>query len=376
MKIAVVISVVGAVKRGGESTTLGLVSYLEKHASVQVLSGGPFSAQQVTNLGFPPLPRYTALHDRLPTFLQKWIRRFHVDPLSVRNLLFCRKVYPHLIKDLPDVVIFRSVGPWGIKTGRRLRALTGVPIVTIEGGWKKGEREVARYHPNLHIAVNPDVADYLRAQLPGVKIEHFPNGTNIARYSPSGPKADFQLPRPWILSCGSMENFKRFELAIQAVARLEKGSLLLLGQGELAEHYRQLGHQVLGDRFALASAPHDRMPDYYRAADIVTLPSFPESFGMVYIEAMACNKPVVATLDANRRKIVGDGGLLVDPTDIGAYAAALDTCLKTDFGERPRRQAERFDWEQVGPLYMRALESAAREKGQKGPFPVQRHMGD
>ena len=377
MRIDFVISVVGAVKRGGESTSIGLVSFLERHGDVRVFSGGPFPARNVVDLGFPPAPRCTAVYEALPERLKRLVRRFHYDPLCLRNIAFCRRFMKTVhARDLPDVYVFRSVGPWGAKTGRLLRARHGIPFVTVEGGWKKGERETARYHPNRHIAVNPEVAGYLRSQLPDVPIEHFPNGMNIAGYDPNGPKADFGLPRPWILGCGSMEKFKRFELAIQAVARLGKGSLLLLGQGELEDHYRRLGREALGDRFALASVPHERIADYYRAADLVTLPSHPESFGMVYIEALACNKPVVATDDLNRRKIVGDGGLLIDPTSAAAYAAALDTCLKTDFGGRPRRQAEKFDWSQVGPLYWKALESAAAEKGRKGPFPVRRHMGD
>jgi glycosyltransferase involved in cell wall biosynthesis len=377
-RIALIISVVGSVKRGGESTTSGLVSFLDRHTDIHVYSGGTFSYEKATNIGFPEAPFYSSFYHRMPLRVQRrLLRRLHLDPLSIRNFFFCRRVLKHLRDDLPDVAVFRSVGPWGAKAGRVLRARHGVPFVTIEGGWKKGERETARYNPNLHIAVNVEVTDYLLEQLPEVSIECIPNGISLKDFDPDGEPAHVDLPRPLVLGCGFLGEVKRFHLTVDAVHLIEGASLLILGQGELEEELRRLGGQKLGERFRIAAVPHDEMAGFYRAADVVTVPSGYESFGMVYLEAMACNRPVVATRDRNREAVIGDGGELVDPTDIRAYAAALRRCIKTDYGDRPRRRAEEFDWEKIGPRYLEAFETVVSSwKESTKSQPVFRRLGD
>ena len=72
---------------------------------------------------------------------------------------------------------------------------------------------------------------------------------------------------------------------------------------------------------------------------------------MVYLEAMACGLPVVATDDDLRREIVGDAGILVDPTIVEDYTKALEECAGEDWGNKPRIQAEKFGWDKVSRMY-------------------------
>ena len=373
MRIAFLISVVGKVKRGGESTSIGLVSYLQKHYDVQVIAGGDFPAKNAINIGFPELPVYEKIFTMLPRFIRnKILFRLHLSPLHLRNFFFCRRAREILWKNPPDLIVLRSIGPMGMKFGRNFRRKFGTPVVTIDGGWFLGERETNRYHPNLHVAVNIDVAEYLRKTLPDVETVHIPNGFRISDYADVRDKISLGLQGPIVLGCGSLEDFKRFDLTIKAVKLLGFGSLVLLGNGPLSDYLARLGKDSLGARFMLGKADYNDMAKYYNAASVITLPSINESFGMVYIEAMACGKPVVATRDRNRDIIVGDGGILVDPTDIRAYADALKFCLENSFGDRPRKQAERFDWENIGPIYKAAFEKAAQGEWDKEEYPVYR----
>jgi glycosyltransferase involved in cell wall biosynthesis len=228
------------------------------------------------------------------------------------------------------------------------------------------------------VAVNLEVADYLREQLPSIAIEHIPNGLTTAEFPPDGAPAKVELPRPLVLGCGFLGRVKRFHLTIEAVERLRSASLLLLGKGPLESELRREGQEKLGERFLIDAAPYEEMAGYYRAADVVTVPSGFESFGMVYLEAMASNRPVVATRDRNREAIVREGGELVDPTDTEAYSAALARAIDEDYGMLPRKNAEKFDWERIGPLYLDAIEKTIH-RWKKFPDvrrPVFRHMGD
>ena len=60
------------------------------------------------------------------------------------------------------------------------------------------------------------------------------------------------------------------------------------------------------------------------------------------VEAMASGLPVVATDDPIRREIVGDAGLFVDPTDTNKFANTIEKALNTNWGEKPRKQAEKI----------------------------------
>ena len=71
--------------------------------------------------------------------------------------------------------------------------------------------------------------------------------------------------------------------------------------------------------------PHDQLADWYRAADLVCVPSYSESFGLVALEAQACGTPVVATAVGGLRTAVADGisGSLVDGHDPRAWSATI-----------------------------------------------------
>lgn len=73
----------------------------------------------------------------------------------------------------------------------------------------------------------------------------------------------------------------------------------------------------------------DELPDWYRASDLVCVPSYTESFGLVALEAQACGTPVVATAVGGLRTAVADGisGALVDGHDPRAWSAVIARLL-------------------------------------------------
>jgi D-inositol-3-phosphate glycosyltransferase len=106
-------------------------------------------------------------------------------------------------------------------------------------------------------------------------------------------------------------------------------------------------------RFAGAQS-QDQLALFYPAADIVTMPSHYESFGMAALEGLASGRPVVATNTGGPAYIVEDGvsGLHVPPADAPALADRLERLLLDDdlrgrMGAAARHRAIRFGWPTV-----------------------------
>lgn len=100
---------------------------------------------------------------------------------------------------------------------------------------------------------------------------------------------------------------------------------------EEVERLKELVHWLgISDvvRF-LPPVPRAELPNWYRAADLVCVPSYSESFGLVALEAQACGTPVVASAVGGLRTAVADGisGVLVDGHDPRAWSSVLARLL-------------------------------------------------
>jgi len=97
--------------------------------------------------------------------------------------------------------------------------------------------------------------------------------------------------------------------------------------------------------------PHDQLADFYRAADVLVMPSRSESFGLVAVEAQACGLPVVAARVGGLAYTVADteSGLLVDGHEPKSFAAAITAILdhpgfSAELATGAAKFAQRFSW--------------------------------
>ena len=101
-----------------------------------------------------------------------------------------------------------------------------------------------------------------------------------------------------------------------------------------------------------APVPAPVLARLYQSATVVVCPSLWEGFGLTALEAMACGAPVVAANRGGLPEVVGDAGLLVDPTDVDALREAMYTLagqepLRAALRARGLARARAFSWRHV-----------------------------
>ena len=230
-------------------------------------------------------------------------------------------------------------------------------VISGQAGIGRGEIfNIAITKPDLFIALTEIMSHWAKNWAWGTKIIKIPNGVDLNRFKPEGERLDFKLKKPVILSLGALVWYKYHERTIKAMSLLDKGSLLLVGDGPRKEKLESLGKKLLGDRFKIVQADYEDLPKIYRAADLFVLPSWNrEAFGIVYLEAMASGIGVVALDDSPRREIIGDAGILVNVCDPVKYAQAIKQALQINWSKKARTQAQKFSWDKIAKRYEEAI---------------------
>jgi len=175
------------------------------------------------------------------------------------------------------------------------------------------------------------------------RVEVVPPGVDHAFFSPgerAGARAALGLgDHPVVLFVGRIQPLKGLDVAVRALHRLDRDDAVLLavggtsgpaGAAHLAEVTAEARRLGVAERLCLVAAqPHHLLSTYYRAADVVHVPSRSESFGLVALEAAACGTPVVATAVGGLQTLVehGRSGFLVDGRHPERWASTTDRIL-------------------------------------------------
>jgi glycosyltransferase involved in cell wall biosynthesis len=234
----------------------------------------------------------------------------------------------------PDVVYAHFLVPSGLVGALVSKAPL---VVTAHGqdvrniGSTPGVRTLTRWtvkRASVVIAVSRFLARELETKLPCSrgKISVIDCGIDLERFQPRD-QAEARIELGWegegplFLCVGSLTERKNVIRLARAFERLGRGSLVFVGDGPLRGALEGLaGVRVLG------RIPHERVPTWLAACDVLCQPSLIEPFGQAPLEAMACGRSVVATRLGGPPEFVSPGaGVLVDPTDEEEIAAALDS---------------------------------------------------
>lgn len=211
------------------------------------------------------------------------------------------------------------------------------------------------------VTISRFTRDDLAARYPAAahKLEVVPQGVAgdfAARTPPDAALRHAESLAPFLLVVGNQKPHKNVGAALHVLARVraEVPGLRLVvagrhypGDEPVGARARELG---LADAVVdLGGVDDDLLRALYGRAECLLFPSYFEGFGLPVLEAMACGLPVVASDRAAIPEVVGDAGLMADPDDWEAMAAAVRSLgpgpLRDEMVARGRRRAALLSWD-------------------------------
>jgi glycosyltransferase involved in cell wall biosynthesis len=323
---------------------------------IQVYSA--FLLQALQNLY--PLGQYDVFlkHDIqiTPGFSYLPDTRFHFSGawfLKVRTPIFAAQIVSKGFEQRPDLIIATHLN--FTVAAHRLKQLTGIPYWAVAHGieaWniENSAIKTALHHADRILAVSGYTRDRLLKEqnLDPKKVLLLPNTFTPSRFKPTSKptylleKYQLKPEQPVILTVSRLaaaERYKGYDQILRSLPQIRSSipnvHYIIVGKGNdqlrIENIIKQLGLQ---DCVTLAGfVPDEQLCDYYNLCDVFAMPSKREGFGIVYLEALACGKPVLAgnqdgAIDALCH---GELGALVNPDDDREITEALIKIIQYDY---------------------------------------------
>ena len=332
---------------------------------VTVVGSGPPIADRPYRFqqsGLVPRERFERV-PKIPPFRSEYIWE---EATWVANYL---KRYETADADLTITCSYPFVN-WMLTRWSAARRRPAHVFVTQNGDWPaySDKAEYSLFRCDGLVCTNPLYYERNRERWPSTLI---PNGIDPSKFAP-GPKAKarFGLPAdaPIVLMVSALVESKRVLEGMRAIADIPGAHLVVAGDGPLRNDFDDLGTSLMPGRFHRMTLTLEQMPDLYRSADVMLHPTFHESFGNVYAEALAIGIPVVAHDYSVTRWIYGDDYPgLVDAADLAAVSGAVRRAIEKGPAETlglAPAAATRFSWTTIAKMY-RDFFAEVHERKQK-----------
>jgi glycogen synthase len=265
----------------------------------------------------------------------------------------------HLIRTVhrvPLVVTLHSLEPLRPWKAGQLGTGYGVSSWVERTAVEAAERVIA-----VSDAMGRDALAHFAIDPERLRVVH--NGIDLARYRRTAARDALErrgIREPYALFVGRISEQKGLFHLVEAARGLPDRVELVLcaASPDTSEVEARLAAAVAGAprvRWIREMVPVDEMVQLYSHAALFVCPSIYEPFGVINLEAMACEAPVVASAVGGILEVVQDGvtGALVPPGDAAALARAMNAVLADpararEMGRAGRRRAEeRFGWDVV-----------------------------
>ena len=275
-----------------------------------------------------------------------------------------------------DVVVASSFPLMHMYTALAARRINRCPLIYCGGlhpqdrwGFDRPMIYDAIRRADAYIAYTTYERDFLlQKNIPAEKLHVVGLGVDVERFVHADGTAIRQRwgdpATPVVAFIGQQARHKGADTLVRAMEqvwqRLPETRLLIAGactrfSPVLRRQLKALPSVQQGQILILDNFDELEKPSLIAACDLLAYPSEFESFGLVYVEAWACGKPVIGSRAGAIRSVVQDGtdGLLVPPRNVPALADALihlleDEPLRHRLGEHGRQKVlERYTWETI-----------------------------
>lgn len=176
----------------------------------------------------------------------------------------------------------------------------------------------------------------------------------------------YELPENYVLFVSTIEPRKNLPTLLRAFRLLAdeyvNNDVVLAVVGEkgwlFEKTFRLVDELNLGKRVCfLGRVPLHDLPYLYNGAIVHVHPSFYEGFGLTPLEAMACATPTVASNVSSLPEVVGDAGLIVEPTDVEGLAMAIWNVisqpeLRDELRAKGLKRAALFSWQKAAQCHL------------------------
>jgi len=355
VKVALLCSGLGHVQRGHETFARDLFDLLEGSIDIELFKGGGEEKPRERVVANVPRNSPALRHVRLPVS-PAWLAAMQEDErVRVETETFAHAALAPLLEGGFDVVHCLEMEVADRLYGFRHLFANTPKFLFSNGGALPAQRLPACDFVQEHTEYNLARSDPRRAFV-------IPHGVDTRRFHPGVP-SDFRarhgIPQDafTVISVGTIGYWhKRMDYTIREVAALPNAWLIVVGQ-ECADTPAivALGRERMGERVVFATLPREELPQAYAAADAFALGSLFETFGIVYIEAMAMGLPVFCTDHPNQRAIVREG-VFIDMAREGALRDALakrdDETMQRLARRGPEIVAERYALSRLKDVYL------------------------
>ena len=279
----------------------------------------------------------------------------------------------------PHMVMFHTLGADKNTTGVGKKE----PLLRI-----KTERQLVEHCHRIIAATEREKAELRRYYgADPEKMSVVPCGVNMDLFRPvekayARKQLGFDNKEKIVLYVGRFAALKGIDRLLKTMTHLRHLQDLKLviigGDGDTAPEFiefQRLSSKLgVNDRIVFAGRlEQDELPQYYSAADLLAVPSYHESFGMVALEALACGTPVVATEVGAMDSVICEGktGCVVADSRPPAFARAISDFVSKPLSEMEsvdsiRTSVRQFNWSNVAKAMIEEYESMLREIQNRG----------
>jgi len=359
MKVALVCTGLGQVRRGFEKFTEELFDLLKDDLDITLFKGGGKAGDREIII---PNLRRDGWFQHMPFVSQNGYRdAYYYEVLSFSALLL-----PYLMAKGYDILhyIDPPLGNFLFHVKTKLKLKFKFKTLLTNGVALRPEH--CRLPDHVHHASPVPYDAFLASGIPAERMTLLPLGVHVERFLMQADRR--QLRRQWdipenrvvILSVAAINRgHKRIDYLIEEVARLDSRYFLVVA-GRLEDpSLKRMAEERLSNRYRFITEPlYDRIVELYRLSNLGVICSLAEGFGFGIVEAMCAGLPVLTHDAPHFRWLVAEDSCLIDMTKPGRLMEAIRVLSQDKewlqrVGKMLQEQAcDRFDWSKLMRQYV------------------------